>query len=398
MGTVLLAWEAGLGLGHLMNLRPLAVGLTERGHRMVVALRDLSPMARRLLGPDVHFIQAPFKHQRIRDVDPICTFAHVLHSIGFGDAEELALLAEAWRHLYRQIEPDLIVFDHGPTALLAGRDLHARKATIGTGFFCPPDVTPLPNLRTWLRPDPNQLLSDELQILENVNAVLHRWGQRPLDWLAQLYHPLDEHFLLTFAELDPYAQRGAADYRGMWSGGLGGTPEWPAGEGRRVFGYLKPFPALPQLLDALARLPNPTLLHIAGADSRLLDLFRRDNVRFCSEPVEMVQASRQCDLAILNATPATTVAMLLAGKPALHIPIYLEQLLSAIAAERLGAAIGASPTDAPRMVAALHSLLASDRFAAAAQSFATRYADYNATGQIERLVDQADRLAGRSGG
>ena len=148
--------------------------------------------------------------------------------------DELGILAEAWRYLYRQIEPDLIVFDHSPTALLAARGFPTRQALIGTGFFCPADETPLPNLRPWLRVDSAQLLADELGILANVNAVLERWKERPLDRLAQLYYPVDEHFLLTFQELDPYPQRGPVEYWGMWSGGIGTAPDWPRGEGSRV--------------------------------------------------------------------------------------------------------------------------------------------------------------------
>ena len=125
----------------------------------------------------------------------------------------------------------------------------------------------------------------------------------------------------------------------------------------------------------------------------MLDRFRRDNLKFTDGPVEMDQASRQCDLAILNATSATTVAMLLAGKPALHIPIYLEQALTGIAAERLGAAISVSPTDPGRMVLALHALLGSDQYGAAARAFAARHADFDPERQIERLVDRADELA-----
>ena len=42
MGSVLLTWELGAGLGHLVNLLPLARGLAERGHRVTAMLRDLS--------------------------------------------------------------------------------------------------------------------------------------------------------------------------------------------------------------------------------------------------------------------------------------------------------------------------------------------------------------------
>lgn len=42
MATVLVTWELGGGLGHLLPLEPLVRGLSERGHRVAVALRDLS--------------------------------------------------------------------------------------------------------------------------------------------------------------------------------------------------------------------------------------------------------------------------------------------------------------------------------------------------------------------
>jgi hypothetical protein len=60
MATILLAWELGGGLGHFMNLRPVADGLARRGHRVVAALRDLSSARRFLPNQDVTLLQAPF--------------------------------------------------------------------------------------------------------------------------------------------------------------------------------------------------------------------------------------------------------------------------------------------------------------------------------------------------
>ena len=42
MATILLAWEFGAGMGHLMTLRPIADGLVRRGHRVIAVLQDLS--------------------------------------------------------------------------------------------------------------------------------------------------------------------------------------------------------------------------------------------------------------------------------------------------------------------------------------------------------------------
>jgi len=134
MATILLTWELGGGLGHLMNLRPIAAELVRRGHRVFAALRDLS-QAREMLGDSVVFLQAPFKHQRMQEIHPCCTFAHILHNVGFCNVDELTTMTGAWRQLFEFVRPDLIVFDHSPTAPLAARGIPARKALIGTNSF-----------------------------------------------------------------------------------------------------------------------------------------------------------------------------------------------------------------------------------------------------------------------
>jgi hypothetical protein len=395
MATILLAWELGDGLGHFMNLRPLAEGLKGRGHRVVAVLRDLSVAREFLIDPAIEILQAPFKHARIRDIEPTCTFAQILHNCGFGDADELATLAEAWRKLYDFIRPDLVIFDHAPTALLASAGFPMRRALIGTGFFSPPDsgAPGLPNLRTWLEPNPAVLLEHESKVLANMNAALARWSAPPLESVAQLYRWLDEDFLMTFRELDAYARAAGAVYRGIWSAGMGEPPNWPPGRGRRIFAYLKSFPALPQLLATLNGLPNPSLVYCPGIDRRLREQFRNPTLRFTDAPVEMSQVARDCDLAILNGTHATTVAMLLSGKPALHIPIFLEQAINARAAERAGAAICASPTDPNQIVNGLRTLLTTDRCAETAKAFAARYADFNPQAELDRILNRAEQLA-----
>jgi UDP:flavonoid glycosyltransferase YjiC (YdhE family) len=178
MANILLTWELGGGLGHLVNLLPLAKHLRQQGHRVAAALRDLSRVYEFFQGLDVTCLQAPIK-TRVDDnrFDPPRTFSHILYNTGFGDYEELSWMTAAWRHLYDLVQPDLIVFDHSPMALLAARGCKAKRALIGTGFFCPTDSYPLPNLRPWLQDqDPAQLCRDEDHVLSNVNRLLRSWG------------------------------------------------------------------------------------------------------------------------------------------------------------------------------------------------------------------------------
>ncbi len=60
MKTILIAWELGGGLGHLLQLAPVVKGLAQRGHRVVLALKDLS-RARAVFPEGVQLLQAPVK-------------------------------------------------------------------------------------------------------------------------------------------------------------------------------------------------------------------------------------------------------------------------------------------------------------------------------------------------
>jgi hypothetical protein len=173
----------------LVNLLPLARGLRQRGHRVVAALRDLSRAEQVFEGLGLVYFQASVKiRPNPHAIEPQRTFAHILHNNGFGDAGELKTMADAWRNLISSVRPDLIVFDHSPTALLAARGLPVRRALIGTGFFCPADEYPLPDLRPGLAPAPERLKEDEDSVLSHANGVLASWGQPPLARISQLYN------------------------------------------------------------------------------------------------------------------------------------------------------------------------------------------------------------------
>jgi len=392
MATYLFAWELGLGLGHLVNLRPLVDGLAQRGHRVHLALRELDRAAALFPQANVELWQAPFKSRQTGPVVPTLSFPQLMAQAGFGSATELRGLGEGWRSLFRATDPDAIVFDHSPAALVAVRGFRARRVTLGTGFFLPPDTAPLPTIQPWLRPDPAQLAADEVRVLDVTNEVLASWQLEPLPRVASLYHPAEEHLLVTFPELDHYGTRPGVRYWGAWTSGFGKTFEWPGGSRPRIYAYLKPFRELPTLLALLARSGSATVIYSDGISPPLQQQFSAPTVRFESEPLDMAQVACECDLAIMNGNHGTAVALLLAGKPSLQIPIHVEQSLLATAMMRMGAALGASPDSTAEIEQQLARLLSSDLCRSAAQQFATRYAGFDQQAAINAIVARLEQL------
>src|SRR5207247_8636282 len=62
MATVLFAWELGGGLGHMMQMAPLARALVRRGHRVYAALREVAGPEGGFAGSGVCCLDAGASH------------------------------------------------------------------------------------------------------------------------------------------------------------------------------------------------------------------------------------------------------------------------------------------------------------------------------------------------
>lgn len=393
MARVLFVWELGAGLGHLMQMLPLIEGLGARGHTIFAALKDLSRVNRVFGRTRVSLLQAPTK-TRPQDnlIRPGWIFAHILHNTGFSDLGELAAMVDAWRNIYESVQPDLTVFDHSPSALLASRGYSFKRVVIGSGFCVPPDCSPLPNLRPWAKADPAKLWADERRVLDRVNRLLGARRLPALERVTQLYGEVDETLLVTFRELDHYPDRQGARYWGVWNKSEGVAPQWPNGRGKRIYAYLKPFAALPQMLGLLKELGHPTIVLSDGISPAIQHRFGCETLRFESRHLNMDAVAQQCDLAILNAGHGTTAAMLLAGRPVLELPIFLEQGMLARAVQQMGAGLWAPTKSFKHIAQALQRMLASDQFTLAARQFGAKYAQFNPEQHKQDVLRRVEQL------
>lgn len=170
MARILMCWELGAGYGHLAPLLSLSRPLQAQGHTLMFAVRDLASAEAVLGASGIPFFQAPANFSPRRGT--LHSYPQILLHTAFHDLDELKSRVQAWRALYMLLEPDILVCDHSPTALLAARGLPIHSVATGNGFVMPPDASPLPELRHWEAVDPQELARDEAKALDLANAVL----------------------------------------------------------------------------------------------------------------------------------------------------------------------------------------------------------------------------------
>lgn len=387
MSTILICWELGGSLGHIAQLGIVMRELEARGHRLIGVFRELLHLHR--LVPAGEILPAPIGHA-LEPLSPTYTFSQVLFNSGFDSYVALHTRIASWHTIFRLTKPGLLVCDHSPTALLAAACLGIPTCTLGLGFFSPPDRSPvelIPN-------GPAEAIrQSEESLLNLLNRTLAESRRPPLKRVAELYRTASCNYLATFKELDHFAeQRAAATYCGPWSHAGGVAPQWPAGDGQRIYAYLKPCPLLPELIRCLSRLAARLLIYAPEVRPDILRPLARNNVCISPQPVDMARAAVECEAAILHATHGAMAAMFLEGKPCFHIPIYLEQAILANRLVRRGAAVALGHDQSDRIEPMLHDFLASDRAASVAAELARPYRGFDQQLEVARVADGIDQI------
>jgi hypothetical protein len=405
MSRFLFAWELGGGLGHLSHVVAAAQALRAAGHHSALALRDLRGLAVVEPGADITVWQAPVCIHRYDGLaEPPLNYAEVLMRFGYLDKGMLLGQVRGWRQLVQATNPDIVVADHAPTAILAAKTLGMRCAVLGNAFTVPPLVSPTPNMRSWLELPPARLPSSDRSVLDTINHVLTSFGVPAFEHLHELF-AIDDIVITNFPELDHYAPlRTAADrqritFCGPISAHTGDVvpPAWPAtpdGAGaKRIFAYLKPeYPHLAATLNALAGSGQPCVIYGLGAGSAAAPAGAA-NLFFSTQPVDVEKAGEECAMGICHAGGISAI-LLQMGRPLLMLPTQLEQYLAGIRVFNLGAGLVINPEEKqPDIAGALGRLLAEPQFTERAAEFAVRYRDWSPdriiANTVARLISAA---------
>jgi hypothetical protein len=378
MPNILIAWELGGGLNHVMRARALADAFTARGFDVYVALRDLSLRNAGTWASGTRVLQAPHA-LRVRLVDRPSTYADILSMNGWHGARELSGLVAGWSSLMELIDPAVVLVDHAPTAALVARLSEIPLVRMGMGFFAPPHAHPLPTFRILEAASDDRIRTVEDAVLRSVNAVAQACDRR-FGCLADALAP-DLDLLTCWPELDHYSGMRVHDrvrYIGPEQIRIAASPvQWPARPLQRVLAYLHAdYPALQSVLQALSRADFATVLYMGGGDTRFGESYGSDKMNLRADLFDVGEALAQCDAVICHAANGLTGSALAAGKPVLMLPMTAEQQLFARQVERLGA--GFSLTENNVSVAlppSLRALLQSSAYIDQAREVAARHAD-----------------------
>lgn len=391
MANILFTWELGAGSGHVAPYTNLVNLLEKQGHKVYYILKYLNQSELFFKGTQVTYFQAPGEYrpviQKVRNSN---SAAKILYNAGFGDVDFLTALIRSWQNLYELINPDLIIFDYSPTAMLAARNGKAKRLAIGTGFHLPPEMKPIPSIWSELgmnkgKDDTNEVKKFEERMVKNINAAAAENDIAPISHFHELYDA-DMKIFRTYKEMDHYQGREKTDYAGVLKSAPGAEPEWPKQSGPKIFAYLKPFKTLPKLLEKINSKKLSTLIYGDGISAKMKKEFTSNNLRFSEQRLDMDTIGKMADIAICNAGHSASCELLLSGVPLLLLPLNLEQHMVARNVQNLGAGLNAPKLVPEGMTMKLKALLKETKYREAAQAFAKKYANDKSTASVEQIA------------
>ena len=339
MSNVLLGWEWGGGLGHVESLVAVAMELEKSGHQCFIVAKDPAKVARLL--PDrwhSRVMQAPAWPNRVSLPGFRATsFADILARRGYDDADLIAQVVAQWDQLLSDVNPQLVIANFAPTLNLAA---HGRidQVITGTGFTVPAtDDGSFPPL-DFIRTQPVvQSPTDQAVLLDKINQVQQRRSLPPIEQLTDFITSA-RPFVATLRELDPYQDQRITPADGPmqpW------TPSRQIPEPDGLFyAYLdSALSASAELVSHLALAGKQGTVHLKNASDEVTQQLTASGLNMIAKPLDLQENLASYSLVIHHGGNGTAMAGLLAGRPQLLIPRFLEQDLTTRCLEPLGVAM-----------------------------------------------------------
>lgn len=359
---ILFSAELGSGFGHVKRLLPIADAAARAGHRPLFLVTNPAESGTVLqaagfeVGPSPYIAWAG----RARTDGVATSYADIMGSAGFADADLLRKAVAAWDALLAEIRPRAVVTEFSPFLNLACHGGPVPMLVVGHGFALPPAHLP-----TFPRLWDGVPLYDEATLLANATAVCEARGRASPAALPTLLAG-HAHAVTGFDVLDPY--RALRRERAVGPPALE-TQLAKAPPREDLFAYL--VGDAPTTLGILRVLAASGLKGRAfvrrGTDAHREALAGSEMV-YLQQPAPIREALQSARMVLHHGSMLTSEEALAAGRPQVVAPLYLEHLFTARALEGLGVARILRPSFAPEDIARTLAAAASDA-GLAAQAF-----------------------------
>lgn len=375
MSRILCIWELGDDFGHLSKLYQIVNELSLRGHYIGLVIKDLTKVIAFDLHPDIKLFQAPI--WRTKSHKPVKTtcMPDILTLRGFSDVKSLRASSKAWLDIYDLFQPDLILFDYAPTALLASRGKDVRRVVVGSGFYTLPPGEGCIDLLPWIPKPPNHIEKEERAIVTTINNVLSERNRPKVKYLSDLYLA-DDTFLAMVPELDMYhSSRQNVTYLKPF-GSLSNQEEpcWPSNDKPKVFAYLKSgCKQFDMVLNALAKSGADCLVFCPDASNETIKLYKLTSLKISTKPLDMSRVFKCADLVVCHGGGMISQSVL-AGCPLFVIPMQLEQRHNGIGVEQKGIGLQAKNNDTTSdLLLKINNLISDPSFKRRAEELSNKY-------------------------
>ena len=368
---VLLAWEFGAGLAHVMLLAGVGrhLRVLSEDLELIYALRD--PDAGRNIGlPVEEVVAAPLMFpkpgfQTLKTIPSHSTFGGMIGEVVVGERQDSFRYFDEWSQLITSVKPDVIVADYAPVVTMLAR---GRVPTVacGIGYSLPPVNIPVfPPVTKSVRPP---LVSEE-ELLQRFNVLLEKMGAKTLDRLTQV-NEADAYGLCTVPDLDPYANVPGRE----WLGAMlpGGAPDMVDGHAGGLAYFHQKQQFEDSLIDGLIQSGVDIKAFMGEPLRRTRKRAQATGLHFSDEHFELQQAMPGRAIAIHSGSLGFSAAAAFAGVPQVMLPRHQEHYGNAhgVVARGAGVLLPPSKRTAAVLARTIREVAESETMRAAAQAFA----------------------------
>ena len=337
MARILVGYERGDNLGHYRRLVPVAEALAAQGHQVTFFLRNPYDCRNELTRNPLPFIPTPDlvpPSPAEREPKRMGAYSDIMVYCGFGRLERLYPATLAWRTIFDQLRPDLIVCDHSPVTCFAAYG-RIPVIQVGDGFTIPPaqdETFPGFQSQKTATVDPELITGVMNEVQSRLGGPRVPCVTAPLRTAGRL--------ICTLQGLDPYKDARQDPVVGPTEGL---QSPMPLPDSPAVFAYLGiEHRITPKMLQVFKKSDLRIEAYVRGMTPQTAKKYARPGLTFFKRPQPIGEVLARASLAVHHGGMGMCLACCSAGRPQLVLPIHEETLLNSRALARVGVGRGLS--------------------------------------------------------